>query len=330
MATQKADDTTRRYLRRLEKELGDFPAVYRDEVVDEIREHIADSSASAESEADMLAVLDRLGDPKSIADDARERFGLRSPQAGTTEVAALFLFLFSFSIVGYIVAAVLVWKSSAWRRRDKIIGIVAPIVVGPLVVFASAELLAHGSGLPFFALIFAWPVLTPAYLAATMRNRQRRVAVWAWLPVAIAVVPLALVIVLSAQHGALSGTSSLGSYMVVNGQHVCWVGASTDSEKQVPCNSVPPPGGGWNFLEKHGFTTGYDYAIVGNGQHQCTVDTPMGIFQQTSCDAIPPPPGGWEVVAASQQSSNCVGDEAHCLFVATAAPVVPPTTYPTP
>ncbi len=141
-----------------------------------------------------------------------------------------------------------------------------------------------------------------------------------------------LLLVLAGRGAVITGggIESGNVYSVVNGKHVCWVGTSTENEQEVSCNSVAPPQGGWSSLEKNGFTTGYDYAIAANGQDQCTVDTPKGIFQQTSCSSIPAPPGGWQAVAASQQSTNCVGDEPHCLFVATASPVVPPTTYPTP
>jgi hypothetical protein len=168
-------------------------------------------------------------------------------------------------------------------------------------------------------------IVAPVYLAVRMRNRSRAVLL-------VSLVPLGLVVVASVGlFLVIPGRTVTGtSYMVVNGKHVCWAGTSTQDEKEVPCNSIPAPYGGWNDLEKNGFTTGYDYAITPNGQHRCTVDTPKGTFQQTSCSAIPAPPGGWQAVAASQQSTSCVGDEPHCLFVATTSPVVPPTTYPTP
>ena len=315
MATQTADDVTRRYLKRLDKELGDFPAVYRNEVLDGIREHIAGSGAAVQSAADLLAVLNRLGDPKTIADDARERFELKTYRAGTTEIAAIILLFFSFSIVGYIDGLALVRRSPAWRRPDKLIGTLMPVVAVPAVWIAGAHLF-----------LLAALIAAPVYLAARMRNRSGAALLLSLAPLGVVVaagVGLALVM---AGGVTLSGNS----YMVVNGKHACWVGTSSQNEKQVPCNSIPTPYGGWNDLEKNSFTTGYDYAITSNGQHRCTVDTPNGIFQQTSCSSIPAPPGGWQAVAVSQQSTNCVGGEAHCLFVATASPVVPPTTYPTP
>ena len=323
MAAQTADDITRRYLKRLEKELGDLPAVYRNEVLDEIREHITSSRADVQSDADVLAMLNRLGDPKSIADDARERFELTTYRAGTTEIAAIILLLLSFSIVGYIVGLVLVWRSPAWRRLDKLIGTVMPVVA-----VAAVWLVGARAFLPLVVLIVA-----PVYLAVRMRKRSRAVLLFSLVPLGLLVVAGAGLLLVLAGRGAVitgGGIESGNVYMVVNGKHVCWVGTSTENEQEVSCNSVAPPQGGWSSPEKNGFTTGYDYAIAANGQDQCTVDTPKGIFQQTSCSSIPAPPGGWQAVAASQQSTNCVGDELHCLFVATASPVVPPTTYPMP
>ena len=314
MTTHETDEIARRYLKRLGKELGDLPAVYRNEVLDEIRDHIADSRVAGQSNAEMLAVLSRLGDPKSIAHDARERFELTSYRAGTTEIAAIILLLFSFSIVGYIVGLVLVWRSPAWRRLDKLIGTLTPVVAIPAVWIAGAHL---------FLLVAL--IVAPVYLAVRMRNRSRAVLLFSLVPLGLVVVATVGVVAITG-----AGITSGNSYMVVNGKHVCWVGTSTENEKEVPCNSVPTPYSGWNELEKNSFTTGYDYAIAVNGQHLCTVDTLKGVFQQTSCSSIPAPPGGWGAVAASQRSTQCVGDEPRCLFVPAASPVVPQTAYPTP
>ncbi len=313
MTTRETDEITRRYLNRLHKELGDLPAVNRNEVLDEIRDHIADSRATVQSDADMLAVLSRLGDPKSIADDARERFGLTSYQAGTIEIAAIILLLFSFSVVGYIVGLVLVWRSPAWRRLDKLIGTLTPLLAVPAVWIAGAR--------PF--LLFAL-IVAPIYLAVRMRHRSRAVLL-------VSVIPLGLVIVASV--GALiagAGISSGNSYMVVNGRHVCWVGTSSDNEKQVACNSVPPPYGGWSDLEKNSFTTGYDYAIAVNGQHSCTVDTPKGIFQQTSCSSIPAPPGDGEPWQRLNNRPTVSATSRVACSVTAASPLVAPTPYPAP
>jgi uncharacterized membrane protein len=326
LAARTADDITRRYLRRLERALGDLPASHRDEVLDEIREHIAGSRTAGQSQAELLAVLDRLGDPRSIADDARERFEIPTYRAGTTEIAAIVLLLLSFSIVGYVVGLALIWRSPAWRRLDKLIATVLPVAAAALVLLVRALAV-----LPLIVVIA--PILASVYLAIRMRHRSRAVLLFSFVPLGLLVVAsLWLALALTGRGAEITGggIATGSSYIVVNGKHACWVGTSTASERQVSCNSVAPPQGGWSFLEKNGFTTGYDYAIAANGQHQCTVDTPQGIFQSTACAAIPAPPGGWQAVAASLQTADCVGDEPRCLFVATASPMVPPTGSPTP
>src|SRR5205823_3654274 len=57
------------YLQRLERELTDLPLDTRNEIIDEIRRHIAEESGglSDESDAALLNLLERLGDPADIA-----------------------------------------------------------------------------------------------------------------------------------------------------------------------------------------------------------------------------------------------------------------------
>lgn len=71
------------YLEGLENELSDLPRARRDELVQEISEHIdeARSGIDVQSEAEMRNTLDRLGDPAEIAAEARERFGVPPQEA---------------------------------------------------------------------------------------------------------------------------------------------------------------------------------------------------------------------------------------------------------
>ena len=112
------------YLRRLDDELHDLPRARREEILGEIREHIAE--ADPVTEAELREVLDRLGDPEDIAADARERFGTpRGPRMGAQEIFALLLMTigsFLFPVIGWIIGIALLWGSSAWSRRDKWVG----------------------------------------------------------------------------------------------------------------------------------------------------------------------------------------------------------------
>ena len=117
-----------RYLRELERALRDLPSPRRREIVDEIREHIDEAAGSASApptEADVRTILDRVGDPESIAAEARERFGVSRAEAGPRETFAIALLLIGGVVlpaIGWLVGAVLLWTSRVWNARDKLIG----------------------------------------------------------------------------------------------------------------------------------------------------------------------------------------------------------------
>ena len=199
--TSTADQLVDKYVERLNRELADLPSARRREVVEEIKEHIAEARAAlpAESEADVRNLLDRVGDPSELAADARHRFGLRPRRAGAREIAALVLLLVGgfLMFVGWVVGVVLLWASDAWNTRDKLIGtLVLPGgLVLPLALFVfagtgetcsgqidprthaiertctggpslAAEILA---GAVLVALVLA-PIVTSIYLARRMRR----------------------------------------------------------------------------------------------------------------------------------------------------------------
>jgi len=128
------DKLVERYLKHLEVELDDLPRDRRREIVEEIAGHIAEARASLEheSEADVRNILEGLGDPADIAEDARERFDVQPPAAPaqpsrTLEIAALVLLLVGgliLPIAGWVIGVVLLWVSTVWNVRDKIIGTV--------------------------------------------------------------------------------------------------------------------------------------------------------------------------------------------------------------
>jgi hypothetical protein len=93
--TTKVDTLVDRYLTDLEAELRGLPGNRRQELLDEVGEHIAAARAAldAETEAAIRTVLERLGDPADIAAEARERFGMSAepakPATPWLEVATL-------------------------------------------------------------------------------------------------------------------------------------------------------------------------------------------------------------------------------------------------
>jgi hypothetical protein len=100
--TTEADALILRYLQDLESQLGDLPANRRQELLDEVQEHIAAARADLdpETEAGIRSLLERLGDPADIAAEARDRFGVqtRPARAATPrlEVATVILLVIPF------------------------------------------------------------------------------------------------------------------------------------------------------------------------------------------------------------------------------------------
>src|SRR5688572_15171461 len=71
-----------RYLKDLDRALADLPSTRRREIVVDIRDHLDEAVPPGASEAEVLTALDDLGDPDTIAADARERFGVTTHRAG--------------------------------------------------------------------------------------------------------------------------------------------------------------------------------------------------------------------------------------------------------
>ena len=69
----------------------------------------------------MLTLLDRLGDPEEIAVAASPPEATRSTTMEAWAIILLLLGGFVF-LVGWLAGVVLLWSSSLWTRRDKLIG----------------------------------------------------------------------------------------------------------------------------------------------------------------------------------------------------------------
>ena len=113
------------YLKQLNHQLRGIPRERRREVVNEIAAHIAQARETSpiESEADLLTLLDRIGQPEEIAAEASERVDGPERSIGN-EIAAIVLLLVGGFIlgIGWIVGVVLLWSSTIWTIRDKLIG----------------------------------------------------------------------------------------------------------------------------------------------------------------------------------------------------------------
>jgi hypothetical protein len=122
------DTVIRDYLRQLDQALSPLPDPRRAQLVGEITDHLtaARDELDDPSEADIRDLLDRIGRPEDIAAEAidTEPPPTTPRSSGLHESFAIALLLvggFVF-VVGWLVGLVLLWTSSAWRVRDKLIG----------------------------------------------------------------------------------------------------------------------------------------------------------------------------------------------------------------
>ncbi|HLJ65890.1 MAG TPA: hypothetical protein VKX16_00845 [Chloroflexota bacterium] len=201
MTAPHASDIINGYLARLEAEAADLPRVERRDLIDGVREHIAEARAelSNESDSDLLNLLDRLGNPAGLAQEERNHLGMQAPEApraGLLEIGALIL-----TPLIWPVGVILLWASSAWNARDKLIGTLVPPggLFTSLLVFSYAavgrtQACAGGyrngqqiattcsgglqgiSGVIAFLLIVAIavsPILTGIYMAIRLRRGTR-------------------------------------------------------------------------------------------------------------------------------------------------------------
>jgi uncharacterized membrane protein len=145
MSAPHADQLVSDYLGRLDSALAGLPKARREEILDEITNHIAEerSRLRDESDSDLRDLLDRVGDPAEVADAARDETDERpAPQPrriGPVEVLALVL-----TPLIWPAGVILLWLSPAWNLRDKLIGTLAPPGGYGLAVFALPLLLFQG------------------------------------------------------------------------------------------------------------------------------------------------------------------------------------------
>jgi uncharacterized membrane protein len=201
MTAPHASDILNGYLARLEAEAADLPRTERRELIDGVHEHIAEARAEmrTETDAELLNLLDRLGDPAELAAEERERLGLREPAAvrvGLLEIGALILTPLIWPI-----GVILLWTSSAWNTRDKLIGTLVPpgglftsLLVLGITATARGQVCSGGynrghqipttcsgglhgigglAGGILLLLVILSPILTGIYMGIRLRQRTR-------------------------------------------------------------------------------------------------------------------------------------------------------------
>ncbi len=131
MSAPHADQLVREYLSRLDSALAGVPQSRREEILDEIANHIAEerSRLGAESDADLRNLLDRVGDPAEVAGAA----GAAHHEAGEAHVQPPVRRIGPVEVLALVLTpliwpagVILLWLSAAWNVRDKLIGTLVP------------------------------------------------------------------------------------------------------------------------------------------------------------------------------------------------------------
>jgi hypothetical protein len=192
-----ARGTVERYLHELDEELQDLPPTRRRELLEEIREHIGSAldEAPSREEAEVRNVLERLGDPAEIAEEARQRFGIRRAEPGLRETLALVLLPIGGVVVpvlGWIVGAILLITSRVWSSQEKAIGLLlfpggllpafglglvagqrcSSVEVNGVVTESCSGGMSPVAAWAILAVLVAVPIWTVWFLASRMRRRS--------------------------------------------------------------------------------------------------------------------------------------------------------------
>lgn len=134
-----------RYLERLRRAGRRLPPGQLQELLDDIEGHLAEAIEPAMSDAEVLTVLDRLGEPDAIvAAEASEPDDHPAPRTAREWVAILLLLLGGFLVgIGWVGGLVLLWSSRAWKTREKWLGTL--VVPGGLATSVVIGLIAIGA-----------------------------------------------------------------------------------------------------------------------------------------------------------------------------------------
>jgi uncharacterized membrane protein len=157
--TTNADELVAAYLDRLARASADLPVSYREELLEQISDHIAAARCDGQTDgtAQIRQVLDDLGDPAEVAAAAREQAGVAVSAAPAAEFgrhlfgvgtwresAAVVLLSIGWVFVGlgWLIGLVLAWTSPRWSRAEKwaATGLLVPALAG----FILAHKLAIG------------------------------------------------------------------------------------------------------------------------------------------------------------------------------------------
>jgi hypothetical protein len=192
------------YLAELDAALASLPASRRNQILDEIRDHIKESRGllDVEDESSISALLERIGEPEAIAAEAGAVDGDDESRRSDAWVPWLLLLggipsaAFWLLGIGWILGVGFLWASARWGLRDKLIGtLVLPGGLLPLVLLlirpvgsygcdshggpgvptsthctTSGMVLAPAFAIPLFIVLLVAPVFTLVWLKREPRS----------------------------------------------------------------------------------------------------------------------------------------------------------------
>ena len=144
MSTQTLHPLAADYLQQLQAAAGELPAGQRAELLSNIETHLRESTSPTSTDAEVLDVLDRLGDPQEIVAVEQPDPVAARPERGPSEWAAIFLLLFGWILggLGWIAGLIFLWSSRAWTTREKSIGTLIPLLEILTIVFFAQDLIS--------------------------------------------------------------------------------------------------------------------------------------------------------------------------------------------
>ncbi|MFI1976619.1 HAAS signaling domain-containing protein [Streptomyces wedmorensis] len=186
------------YLTTIEREASFLPAGRREELLADLREHLAVAVGDEPDPETVRAALERLGSPSAIVAAARaeEPETLVTPAApavpaapeaqsrSSRTVATAVLLgvsgvaILSFDFAGLVALAVglgLLWTSAVWDRRTKVLA-TALALATPVVALLGAFLLAARLGPTELLVILALAVALPATAAVRLLRARPQAA----------------------------------------------------------------------------------------------------------------------------------------------------------
>jgi hypothetical protein len=194
MTTDTLHPLAAEYLESLRRAGRGLPPGRLRELLAEIEGHLSEAIDPSASDAQVLTVLDKLGEPEAIIEAETPHPDEPPDRRGVREWAAIILLLFGGFIVGFgwIAGLILLWSSRAWTTRDKWIGtLVVPgglatsVLIGLVATGAPTKHLCRGLvggaqhctsaagpsnmssilGVAVFAVLVLAPIATSVYLA---------------------------------------------------------------------------------------------------------------------------------------------------------------------